>query len=204
MIATQPVALVANKGVSRQQRGRSRRAREEERRQARLHLARSARRRAPRRRNAQAARRHRNDPHQLQRQRAGADRPDRRARAADVRHLAFGEALCRFRRTEADRRRRRGAARRHAAGADHRGNLSRLRRDRFQRGGGARRNAESPLLEKISADIRAVVDSREFAEKTKHLGIFPKGNTPGELDAWMREQTARWAEIAKAANIKAE
>ena len=32
------------------------------------------------------------DPHQLQRQRAGADRRDRRPCAADVRHLAFGAA----------------------------------------------------------------------------------------------------------------
>jgi tripartite-type tricarboxylate transporter receptor subunit TctC len=61
-----------------------------------------------------------------------------------------------------------------------------------------------PVLEKLSADVRAVVGSREFADKTRHLGIFPQGNTPAELDRWMREQTARWAEIAKAAGIKAE
>jgi tripartite-type tricarboxylate transporter receptor subunit TctC len=61
-----------------------------------------------------------------------------------------------------------------------------------------------PVLEKLSADIRTVVNSKEFAEKTRHLGIFPKGNTPAELDQWMRQETARWVEIAKAANIKAE
>ena len=38
----------------------------------------------------------------------------------------------------------------------------------------------------------------------RHLGIFPLGNTPQELDAWMRDQIARWVEIAKAANIKAD
>jgi tripartite-type tricarboxylate transporter receptor subunit TctC len=62
----------------------------------------------------------------------------------------------------------------------------------------------TPVLDKLSADIRAVVNSPEFAEKVRHLGIFPAGNTPQELDAWMREQIARWAEIAKAANIKAD
>jgi tripartite-type tricarboxylate transporter receptor subunit TctC len=56
----------------------------------------------------------------------------------------------------------------------------------------------------LSADIRAIVESEEFAAKTRHLGIFPKGNTPEELDAWMQRETARWAEIAKAANIKAD
>jgi tripartite-type tricarboxylate transporter receptor subunit TctC len=61
-----------------------------------------------------------------------------------------------------------------------------------------------PILEQLSVDIRAVVDSPEFATKTRHLGIFPGGNTPQELDAWMRRETARWAEIAKAAGIKAE
>jgi tripartite-type tricarboxylate transporter receptor subunit TctC len=62
----------------------------------------------------------------------------------------------------------------------------------------------TPILEKLSADIRAIVNSPEFAEKVRNLGIFPLGNTPQELDAWMREQIARWAEIAKAANIKAD
>ena len=62
----------------------------------------------------------------------------------------------------------------------------------------------APVLEKLSADIRSVVNSAEFAEKTKHLGIFPRGNTPRELDAWMRAETARWAEVAKAANITAD
>jgi tripartite-type tricarboxylate transporter receptor subunit TctC len=62
----------------------------------------------------------------------------------------------------------------------------------------------APVLDKLSADIRAVINSKEFAEKTRHLGIFPLGNTPQELSAWMREQIARWQEIAKAANIKAD
>ena len=61
-----------------------------------------------------------------------------------------------------------------------------------------------PVLEKLSADIRAIVESPEFAAKTRHLGIFPKGNTPEELDAWMQRETARWAGIARAANIKAD
>jgi tripartite-type tricarboxylate transporter receptor subunit TctC len=60
------------------------------------------------------------------------------------------------------------------------------------------------ILNQLSADIRAVVGSPEFIAKTRHLGIFPGGNSPEELDAWMRRETARWAEIAKAAGIKAE
>jgi tripartite-type tricarboxylate transporter receptor subunit TctC len=62
----------------------------------------------------------------------------------------------------------------------------------------------APVLDKLSADIRAVVNSPEFAHKVHHLGIFPLGNTPRELEAWMRDQIVRWAEIAKASNIKAD
>jgi len=61
-----------------------------------------------------------------------------------------------------------------------------------------------PILAQLSADLCAVVTSAEFADKTRALGIFPKGTEPDELDAWMRRETARWAEIAKLANIKAE
>jgi tripartite-type tricarboxylate transporter receptor subunit TctC len=62
----------------------------------------------------------------------------------------------------------------------------------------------APLLDKLSGDIRAVVNSKEFAEKVDHLGIFPLGNTPQELDAWMRKEIARWKEIATAADLKAD
>jgi tripartite-type tricarboxylate transporter receptor subunit TctC len=60
------------------------------------------------------------------------------------------------------------------------------------------------VLDKLSAATSAVVNSREFADKVRNLGIFPVGTTSQELDAWMREQIARWAEIAKAADIKAD
>jgi len=61
-----------------------------------------------------------------------------------------------------------------------------------------------PVRDKLSADIRAAVNSAEFADKTRNLGIFAYGNTPQQLDGWMREQIARWKDIAAAANIKAD
>jgi tripartite-type tricarboxylate transporter receptor subunit TctC len=60
------------------------------------------------------------------------------------------------------------------------------------------------VLEKLSADLRAVVTSPAFAERTRALGINAWGSTPKELDAWFASETAKWAEIAKAANLKAE
>ncbi len=60
------------------------------------------------------------------------------------------------------------------------------------------------ILEKISADVRAIVTSPVFAERTRALGINVWGTTPQELDAWFATEIAKWAEIAKAANLKAE
>ncbi len=57
------------------------------------------------------------------------------------------------------------------------------------------------VIEKISADIRTVVSSPEFAEKVRPLGVFPKATSPLELDAMIREDIERWTAIAKAANI---
>jgi tripartite-type tricarboxylate transporter receptor subunit TctC len=61
-----------------------------------------------------------------------------------------------------------------------------------------------PVLDKASADVRAIVESPAFREKTKHLGIHTWGMTPQGLDAWTRKEIARWAEVARAANIKVD
>jgi tripartite-type tricarboxylate transporter receptor subunit TctC len=60
------------------------------------------------------------------------------------------------------------------------------------------------VLARLSSDISAVVTSPAFAERTRALGINAWGSTPKELDAWFRSETEKWAAIAKAANLKAE
>jgi tripartite-type tricarboxylate transporter receptor subunit TctC len=60
------------------------------------------------------------------------------------------------------------------------------------------------IVEKLSADIRAVIGGPEFREKTKNLGINVYGNTPSELSAWMLREIGRWKEVARAANIVAD
>ncbi len=61
-----------------------------------------------------------------------------------------------------------------------------------------------PVLERLSTDIRAVVASREFADRTAPLGIAAKGSTPEELEAWMRTELDKWVDIVRNANLKAE
>jgi tripartite-type tricarboxylate transporter receptor subunit TctC len=62
----------------------------------------------------------------------------------------------------------------------------------------------APIVERLSADIRAIVASDAFKDKTKNLGINAYGNAPAELSAWMLREIERWKDVAKAANIKAE
>jgi tripartite-type tricarboxylate transporter receptor subunit TctC len=65
-------------------------------------------------------------------------------------------------------------------------------------------NMPKPLVDKLAADIRAIVLSPEFAEKTKNLGIDPKPMKPEELGNWVQSEIGRWREIAQAAHIKVE
>ena len=60
------------------------------------------------------------------------------------------------------------------------------------------------LVERLSADLSAVVESPEFAERTRPLGIDAKGMTPKELDAWFAREIEKWVEIAREAGIKGE
>jgi tripartite-type tricarboxylate transporter receptor subunit TctC len=61
-----------------------------------------------------------------------------------------------------------------------------------------------PVLDKLSTYIGAVVDSPEFAARTHSLGIDAKSMTPHALDAWFAKEIDRWAEIAKEAHLKPE
>jgi len=57
------------------------------------------------------------------------------------------------------------------------------------------------VIEKISADIRSVVSSPEFAERVGPLGVFPEPTSPQETDAIIHREIERWTAIAKAAKI---
>jgi tripartite-type tricarboxylate transporter receptor subunit TctC len=60
------------------------------------------------------------------------------------------------------------------------------------------------IRDRLSNDVRAIVTSKEFAERTTNLGIDAWGDSPQELEAWFRQEIARWRELVKAANIKVE
>jgi tripartite-type tricarboxylate transporter receptor subunit TctC len=61
----------------------------------------------------------------------------------------------------------------------------------------------APILDKLAKDIGAVVDSAAFKERVKPLGIDAWSDTPADLDTWFAQEIDKWAELAKQANIKA-
>ena len=60
----------------------------------------------------------------------------------------------------------------------------------------------APVLNKLSLDIRAVVASPEFQERTSHLGVESYGSTPEEADRYLHGEIRKWADIVKKANLK--
>ena len=61
-----------------------------------------------------------------------------------------------------------------------------------------------PVLGKIYGDVSQVLKDGEFQKKVAEQGADVVGNSPEEFGAAMRAESAQWAEIIKAAGIKAE
>jgi tripartite-type tricarboxylate transporter receptor subunit TctC len=57
---------------------------------------------------------------------------------------------------------------------------------------------------KLSQEIAAAVKSPDLSERLKGLGTTPVGSTPAELAAHVKSEVARWTQVVKTSNIKAE
>ena len=62
----------------------------------------------------------------------------------------------------------------------------------------------APIVEKLSAAIRASVAKPETREKLRQLGAVAVGSTPAELVTWLQMDYDRWDRLIKAAGVKAE
>jgi tripartite-type tricarboxylate transporter receptor subunit TctC len=58
------------------------------------------------------------------------------------------------------------------------------------------------LVEKISADVRAVLNEPDMKKRIVDRGAIPDPMTPQQTAEFVRADTARWGEVAKTANIK--
>jgi tripartite-type tricarboxylate transporter receptor subunit TctC len=57
---------------------------------------------------------------------------------------------------------------------------------------------------KLNSDVVNVLKNPDLQKKIADLGADAVGNTPEEFGAAMRAESAQWAEVIKAANIRAE
>ena len=60
------------------------------------------------------------------------------------------------------------------------------------------------VLAKIHADVVKILVQTGFRKKIEDMGADVVGNSPQEFGAWMRAESAQWAEIIKSAHIKPE
>jgi tripartite-type tricarboxylate transporter receptor subunit TctC len=60
------------------------------------------------------------------------------------------------------------------------------------------------VLQKISADIAAVVKGAEFQQRAAQLGLEPVGSSPEQYSAQIRQEIDKWAGVIKTAGIKIE
>ena len=57
------------------------------------------------------------------------------------------------------------------------------------------------IAARLTAELQAVLDAPEFATRLQPLGVAPAHATPDQFRALIAADTARWAEIVKAAGI---
>jgi tripartite-type tricarboxylate transporter receptor subunit TctC len=65
-------------------------------------------------------------------------------------------------------------------------------------------NTPREIANKISADIAETIRSPDVRKRFDDLSAEPIGNDPDTMAAFMREETARWGAVIKAADVKLE
>jgi tripartite-type tricarboxylate transporter receptor subunit TctC len=61
-----------------------------------------------------------------------------------------------------------------------------------------------PIINRINRELVAVLKRPDLREKGAELGIEIFGSTPGELDAYVRQQIALWGQLTADAGLKPE
>ena len=60
------------------------------------------------------------------------------------------------------------------------------------------------ITAKLNQAINEVLKSPETADHLRGMNMIPVGGTPGEIRAFIAEETARWGDVIRAAGIKAK
>lgn len=59
-----------------------------------------------------------------------------------------------------------------------------------------------PIVQRLNADVRAVLADPTTIERLNNAGIYPSASSPEELRALLRRDVERWSRVIRAANIK--
>jgi tripartite-type tricarboxylate transporter receptor subunit TctC len=58
------------------------------------------------------------------------------------------------------------------------------------------------VIDKLSAAIRAALEKKEVIAKLGDLGSEVRGNAPQEFTKFLADETAKWTDVMRKANIK--
>ena len=60
------------------------------------------------------------------------------------------------------------------------------------------------IVDRLYQEVKRIVALPEIKDRLDAIGFVPVANTPDEFAAIIKAESARWAKIIRAANIKAE
>jgi tripartite-type tricarboxylate transporter receptor subunit TctC len=61
-----------------------------------------------------------------------------------------------------------------------------------------------PIVGKINAAMNELLHAPDIAARLAGLGMQPVGGSPADMAAFLREETRRWGEVIRAANISVD
>jgi tripartite-type tricarboxylate transporter receptor subunit TctC len=61
-----------------------------------------------------------------------------------------------------------------------------------------------PIVDRLHAEIMKIVATPDLQARLKGFGMVPSTMTPAELGEYQKVEVAKWADVIKAAGIKAE
>ncbi|MBO9642955.1 MAG: tripartite tricarboxylate transporter substrate binding protein [Pseudacidovorax sp.] len=66
----------------------------------------------------------------------------------------------------------------------------------------ARSGTPKPVIDKIAAELKSIMQSPEFKKRYDEIGAFTVGSTPEELGDFIRSETTKWTAVVKQAGIQ--
>ena len=66
----------------------------------------------------------------------------------------------------------------------------------------APKNTPKPVVDRLSAVIRTALEKKTAVDQLAALGSQARGSSPEELTGFLRDETRKWGDLVKAANIR--